>query len=66
MAKRSFKDSLRRLFLLHTLVPISILFVLFLIFMMINSRFLLINQTTDAGKKSNRRWRKSTALTLRK
>ncbi|MEK5494396.1 histidine kinase [Paenibacillus sp. FSL R7-0297] len=51
MAKRSFKDSLRRLFLLHTLVPISILFVLFLIFMMINSRFLLINQTTDAGKK---------------
>ncbi|MBP2113046.1 sensor histidine kinase [Paenibacillus silagei] len=50
-AKRSFKDSLRRLFLLHTLVPISILFVLFLMFMMINSRFLLINQTTEAGKK---------------
>lgn len=50
-AKRSFKDSLRRLFLLHTLVPISILFVLFLLFMMINSRFVLINQTTEAGKK---------------
>ncbi|MEK4043860.1 sensor histidine kinase [Paenibacillus sp. FSL H8-0048] len=50
-AKRSFKDSLRRLFLLHTLVPISILFVLFLMFMMINSRFLLINQTAEAGKK---------------
>lgn len=51
MAKGSFKDSLRRMFLLHTLVPISILFVLFLLFMMINSRLLLISQTTDAGKK---------------
>ncbi|MFF2093008.1 sensor histidine kinase [Paenibacillus sp. NPDC058174] len=51
MAKGSFKDSLRRMFLLHTLVPISILFVLFLLFMMINSRLLLIGQTTDAGKK---------------
>ncbi|GGG65514.1 sensor histidine kinase [Paenibacillus radicis (ex Gao et al. 2016)] len=51
MAKGSFKDSLRRMFLFHTLVPISILFVLFLLFMMINSRLLLIGQTTDAGKK---------------
>lgn len=51
MAKRSFKDSLRRMFLLHTLVPISILFVLFLLFMMINSRLLLVSQTADAGKK---------------
>ncbi|WP_138753079.1 sensor histidine kinase [Paenibacillus sinopodophylli] len=51
MAKGSFRDSLRRMFLLHTLVPISILFVLFLLFMMINSRFLLISQTTEAGKK---------------
>ncbi|WP_238327850.1 sensor histidine kinase [Paenibacillus gorillae] len=51
MAKGSFKDSLRRMFLLHTLVPISILFVLFLLFMMVNSRLLLIGQTTDAGKK---------------
>ncbi|REK75053.1 sensor histidine kinase [Paenibacillus paeoniae] len=51
MAKGSFKDSLRRMFLLHTLVPISILFVLFLLFMMINSRLILMSQTTDAGKK---------------
>lgn len=51
MAKRSFKDSLRRLFLLHTLVPISILFVLFLVFMMVNSRLILVSQTADAGSK---------------
>ncbi|WP_042202540.1 sensor histidine kinase [Paenibacillus camerounensis] len=51
MVKRSFKDSLRRMFLLHTLVPISILFVLFLVFMMINSRFLLVSQTAEAGKQ---------------
>ncbi|MEK3881990.1 hypothetical protein [Paenibacillus sp. PL2-23] len=51
MVKRSFKDSLRRMFLLHTLVPISILFVLFLLFMMINSKLLLVNQTSNAGKK---------------
>ncbi|WP_223069137.1 sensor histidine kinase [Paenibacillus caui] len=48
--KRNFKDSIRHMFLLHAFVPISLLFVLFLIFTVINARLMLIHQTKDAGK----------------
>jgi len=51
MSKRSFKDTLRHMFLLHTLLPISLLFVLFLLFVVVNSRLELISQTTEAGKQ---------------
>ncbi len=50
MPKISFKDSLRRLLLLHTFLPIFLLFVLFLVFTMLNSRYLLVTQTRNAGK----------------
>ncbi|RXZ84925.1 sensor histidine kinase [Paenibacillaceae bacterium] len=48
---KGFKDSLRRMFLLHTFVPISLLFVLFLLFVIINARLTLVNQTKEAGKE---------------
>ncbi|MEK8129066.1 histidine kinase [Paenibacillus filicis] len=49
--KRNFKDSIRRMFLLYTFVPISLLFVLFFLFTVVNARFMLINQTKDAGEE---------------
>ncbi|MFC3787526.1 sensor histidine kinase [Paenibacillus sp. GCM10012307] len=45
-----FKDSLRRMILRYTFVPILLLFVLFLVFMIVNARLELINQTRDAGR----------------
>ncbi|MDT3425352.1 sensor histidine kinase YesM [Paenibacillus forsythiae] len=48
--KRNFKDSIRRMFLLYAFVPISLLFILFLIFTVVNARFMLIHQTKEAGK----------------
>ncbi|NJJ39193.1 sensor histidine kinase [Paenibacillus apii] len=48
--KRNFKDSIRRMFLLHAFVPIFLLFILFLIFTVVNARFMLIHQTKEAGR----------------
>ncbi|MHA7965238.1 sensor histidine kinase [Paenibacillus sp. CAU 1782] len=50
MSKLSFKDSLRRMFLLHTFAPILILFILFFVFTILNNRYLLISQTQEAGR----------------
>ncbi|AJY77704.1 hypothetical protein VN24_13220 [Paenibacillus beijingensis] len=38
------------MFLLYAFVPIFLLFVLFLIFTVVNARFMLVHQTKDAGK----------------
>lgn len=50
MDKRSnFYDSIRRMVMRYTLVPISLLFLLFLVFTIINARLILVNQTKEAG-----------------
>ncbi|WEK55470.1 MAG: sensor histidine kinase [Candidatus Cohnella colombiensis] len=51
--KRNFKESIRHLFLMYTLVPIAILFLLFLLFTVINSKIILSNKTNDANRTIN-------------
>jgi two-component system sensor histidine kinase YesM len=48
---RTFKESIRHLFLKYTFTPIIILFLLFLLFTVINSRVILANKTNDANRK---------------
>lgn len=47
--RRTFKESLRRLFLLYTFMPIVALFILFFIFTLINSKIVLVNKTAEAS-----------------
>ncbi|WP_020620652.1 sensor histidine kinase [Paenibacillus daejeonensis] len=47
--RNNFKDSIRRMVMRYTLVPISLLFLLFLVFTIINARLILVNQTKEAG-----------------
>lgn len=47
--KRNFREKVRRMFLRYAFFPISLLMILFLIFTMISSRWMTIEQTKDAS-----------------
>ncbi|MCU6790993.1 histidine kinase [Paenibacillus sp. WQ 127069] len=51
--KNNFKESTRRLFLLYTFMPIIVLFILFLIFTLINNKIILANETMEANETIN-------------
>ncbi|NHN28930.1 sensor histidine kinase [Paenibacillus agricola] len=51
--KNNFKESTRRLFLLYTFMPIITLFILFLIFTLINNKFILAHETNEANETIN-------------
>lgn len=50
MMKRNFRETIRRMFLRYAFFPISLLFVLFLLFTMISSRWMTVGQTQDAAQ----------------
>lgn len=52
--KRTFKESIRRLFLLYTFLPVLTLFVLFFLFTVLNTKWMLINKTNEANERISR------------
>jgi two-component system sensor histidine kinase YesM len=51
--KNNFKESTRRLFLMYTFMPIITLFILFLIFTIINNKVILAKETMEANETIN-------------
>ncbi|MCG8710513.1 histidine kinase [Brenneria sp. 4F2] len=48
--RHNFKDSIRRMFLLYAFVPILLLFILFLVFTVVNAHVTLSQQTREAAR----------------